>query len=245
MMGWGRKQRCNLSYSESDKDDGAHMIEKLLEMADGRWVVPLMVVAGLTALAKALFGMQRSTSQDRRDFLDLWSRRSSDDLWLEVAVRHHFGAYLPASLIRRLQLGPQAGRALLDVATGWDFLDMRDGTDQIHWRATWRESPLRRKWERRALITLYFALAFAGFMSGYFAITAKGGLFGSWIVWLYVVLLVGTAFFCLARRDTLLAAERSMTRWLQQSADLSETPSSVVNGLLAGMENPAESSPQL
>lgn len=215
------------------------MIEKLLGMADGQWFVALLVVGALTTLAKGLFGLRRSTSQDRRDFLDLWSRRSSDDLWLEVAVRHQFGSYLPASLIRQLQRSPQAGRALLDVASGWDFLDMKDGTGEIHWRARRHENPRLRKLERKALMVLYFALAFPGLMLGYYALIAKSGLLASWMMWPFVALLLGTALFCLIRHDTLDMAERSMTRWLrppnEAAKDIGDvTVPTSVSDLLAG-----------
>jgi len=191
------------------------MIEKLLGMADGQWFVALLIVGALTASAKAMFGLFRSTSQDRKDFLDLWSRRSSDDLWLEVAVRHQFGSYLPASLIRQVLLGPQAGRALLDIATGWDCLEMKDETGQIHWRSEWRANPRFRKLERRVLVPLYFVLAFAGLMIGFSALRATAGVLASWTAWVYVMALIGLAFGCLGRHGALVAAERSMTRWLR------------------------------
>jgi hypothetical protein len=190
------------------------MLEKLLGMVDGRLFFPLVVLAGLTALAKALFGLRRSTSQDRRDFLDLWSRQSSDDLWLEVMVRHQFGAYLPASLIRRLQLGPQAARALVDVAASWDLLEMDDETWEVRWRAKRHRRPGLRKWERWACMVLYFVLALCGLMLGYRTVAAKAGDAAPWLMWLYVVLSLGAAFFCLMHHEVLGIAERSMSRWL-------------------------------
>jgi len=96
---------------------------------------------------------------------------------------------------------------------------MRDDSGEIHWRSKRHADPRHRKWERWALKVLYFALAFSGLMLGYFAIVAKGGLLASWVMWLYVVLLVGTAFFCLARHETLAMAEHSMTRWLRPPTD--------------------------
>ena len=215
------------------------MLEKLVGMADGQWFVALLVVGGLTGLAKGLFNLRRSSSQDRRDFLELWSRRSSDDLWLEVAVRHQFGSYLPAALIRRIQLGPQAGRALLDVATAWELLDMSDKTGKIQWRAKRHQKPRHRQMERWVLMALYVMYAFVGFMLGYLALGAKSGALTSWVVWLYVVLFVGAAFYCLARHDTLVTAERAMERWIRLAPRVErESPHAVADA-------PATSSPAL
>jgi hypothetical protein len=192
------------------------MVEKLLGMADGRFVVPIVVVIGLSVLIKGLFSLNRSKSQDRKDFLEVWgTREAPDDLWLEVAVRHQFGEYLPASLIRSLQRSPQAGRALLDVAQSWDLLEMHDETGEVGWRVERHKNPRRRLWERRGFVVLYFCLMSVGLMLVYLAsIAGKGSPFGSWVAWLYVILLIGSGMWCLARHETLGVAERSMSRWL-------------------------------
>jgi hypothetical protein len=178
-------------------------------------VFPLVVMLGLTVLVKAGFNLHRSRSQDRKDFLELWTKQVPDNLWLEVAIRHQFGAYLPASLIRSLQRHPQAGRALLEVASCWDLLDMDDATGAIQWRAKRHERPVRRKWERWVSLASYFVFAFAGLTLAYTRVVATdGNASSSWLLWIFCAFLLGIAFSCLTYHETLGAAERSMTRWL-------------------------------
>lgn len=191
------------------------MIDSLMGMGGGKFVFPLVVTLGLTVLVRAVFNLHRSKSQDRRDFLELWAKQAPDDLWLEVAIRHQFGAYLPACLIRSLQSHPQAGRALLEVASCWDLLDMDDATGAIQWRAKRHERPVRRKWERWVSLASYFVFALAGLMLAYTRVVATdGNAPNSWLIWIFCVLLWGTAFSCLTYHEMLGVAERSMTRWL-------------------------------
>lgn len=190
------------------------MIETLLGIKQGSFIFPLVVLTGLTVLAKAVFGLHRSRSQDRRDFLELWAKQAPDDLWLEVAIRHQFGSYLPASVIRSLQRHPQAGRALMDVGTCWDLLEMDDATGVVRWRASRHRNVTWRRWERRGLVVAYFLLAFFGLMLGYVTAVASGASASSWLLWACCILLLGTAFACLTYGETLEVADRSMSRWL-------------------------------
>ena len=102
---------------------------------------------------------------------------------------------------------------------------MRDDTGEIHWRAKRHEIPRHRMLERYALMVVYFVLAFLGLMLGTSAITAKDGLLTSWMMWPFVMFLLGAAFFCLVRHDTFVTAERSMTRWLQPSTQIAKDSS--------------------
>jgi len=121
---------------------GGVLIEKLLELAHGRLVIPLIVIVAGVALAKGALHLTRSRSQDRKDFLDLMrSTEVQTDLWITVAVRHAFGAYLPSAVIRQLMSSPQPGRALAEVASAWDFLEMDDETSELSWRRKWWRAP--------------------------------------------------------------------------------------------------------
>lgn len=191
------------------------MIEKLLELADGRLVVPLVVVAIGVALAKGVFSLTRSRSQDRRDFLDLFrGHDAQSDLWVTVAVRHVFGAYLPATLIRQLMSSPQPGRALLEVAGAWDFLDMDDETGQLTWRRKRFRVASARKFAVRALNVLYFVLASISLWLAYLCVT--GALAGGtlWAAWAYAIMSGFAAFGCLAYGDNLKDADKAARRWL-------------------------------
>jgi len=191
------------------------MLAKLFDLADGRFVIPVAVIAIGIALAKGVFNLSRSRSQDRRDFLDLFrGHDAQSDVWTNVAVRHAFGAYLPSTLIRQLMSLPQLGRALLEVATAWDFFDMDDQTGELRWRRDWLRAAKTRKIAVRLLDTFYLLLGTASFGLGYWCVS--GALTGSklWIGWIYAVLFGFGAFACLAYGDNLKGAHRAAGRWL-------------------------------
>jgi len=191
------------------------MIERLLQMSDGKLLLPLIVVVIGVTLVKGTFSLARSRSVDRRDFLELFKKYDAEsDLWLSVAVRHLFGSYLPASLIRQLMSGPQPGRALLDVSNSWDLLDMHDETGELHWRRKMFVSAKARKFATWLLSALYFALASVSLLLAYRAII---GVFDGktlWIAWAYVFLCAMGAFSCLAYGDILKGADKAARRWL-------------------------------
>lgn len=191
------------------------MIEKLLEIAGGKLLIPLVVVAVGVAMAKGAFSLARSRSQDRRDFLDLFRQHEAQsDLWLTVAVRHVFGAYLPARLIRRLMSCPQPGRALLEVGGAWRFIDMDDETGEL----TWRRKCLRTARTRRVVVwvlnVVYFGLAGTSLWLAYLCLSGRFDGHTLWVAWTYVVLCGGGAFAALAYGDGLNDASRAATRWL-------------------------------
>lgn len=193
------------------------MIDKLIEFSDGKLLIPLAVILVGVALVKGFFGLYRSRSSDRRDFLDLWSRSDSQsDLWLEVATRHLTGTYLPAVIIRSLMQSPQAGRALLDVAESWDFLEMDDETNQVRWRTKRHERGERRKWEWRLFGLVYLFAMSGGIYLVFLGITGAAEPPGlrEFNIWIYAVFLVVLAFWCLSKADKLRTASKTVPRWL-------------------------------
>lgn len=191
------------------------MIEKLLALADGRLVIPLIVVVAGVAMVRGAFTLSRSRSQDRRDFLDLFrTHDAQSDLWMTVAIRHVFGAYLPAALIRQLMSGPQPGRALLEVGATWDFFEMNDETGVLTWRRESLRSVETRKILIRVLVGLYVVL---GSVSLWLAYSCLTGVFEGrtlWVAWVYVVLGAFSAFGCLSYGDNLKGADKAARRWL-------------------------------
>ena len=191
------------------------MIEKLLDLADGRLLIPLIVIVVGVSLVKGVFHLTRSRSQDRRDFLDLMrGNESQTDLWITVAVRHAFGAYLPAAIIRQLMSSSQPGRALAEVALAWDFLEMDDETAELSWRRGWWKTARNRKFAINALAIFYFLLAAISLWLGYVCLT--GSLEGKalWIAWSYAILSAFGAASCLSYGDNMKGADRAARRWL-------------------------------
>lgn len=194
------------------------MIEKLLQMSEGKLLLPLIVMVVGVTLIKGAFSLTRSRSADRRDFLELFKKYESEsDLWLSVAVRHLFGAYLPASLIRQLMSGPQPGRALLEVSNSWDLLDMHDETGELYWRKKMFGSAKNRIFTARLLSVLYFVLAPVSLLLAYLSFI--GAFDGMMLVtaWTYAILCALVAFGCLAYGDTLTGADKAARRWLGMS----------------------------
>jgi len=191
------------------------VIEKLIDLADGRFVIPLILIVAGVALAKAVFSMQRSVSAERKDFLELWNQPADkDDAWVEVAVRHLFGEYLPASLIRSLLTSPQAGRALREVSAAWPLLDMDDETQQLRWKLERHSSARSRRNEVRVLNFLYFALAGSSMACVWLGCVGQFGALARFNCWAYAFLSLCGAAFCIMRSDQLESAGKAVPRWL-------------------------------
>lgn len=191
------------------------MFEELLKVGGGRLLIPVVVVVVGASLVKGIFGLQRSRSADRRDFLDVFkSWEGQSDLWLSAAVRHLFGNYLPPSLIRQLMSGRQPGRALLEVSSAWDFLDMDDETQDLRWRRSRYASPRFRRVLGWVLTGLYFLLASCSLFLAYLVVVGGFGEKATVIAWAYVVLGSFGAFFCLAYQENLGGAGKAANRWL-------------------------------
>lgn len=191
------------------------MISELLDASGQRLLVPVVVVSCAAVLVRGLFSLLRSRSQDRRDFLDLFREwESRGDLWVTVAVRHLFGAYLPSALIRQLMAGPQPGRAMQEVANAWSFLDVNDETGEVFWRRRWLRSSIIRKAIVWAFPALYVVSASLALWFGWQA--AMGRVQGIMMLafWIYAVGSALAAAFFLTYGDNLKEAQRAAARWM-------------------------------
>ena len=191
------------------------MIEKLLEVSNGKLLIPVLCAVVGTVFVKGIFNLHRSKSADRRDFLDLWMRNEGrDDLWLEVSVRHLFGTYLPASIIRSLMQSPQAGRALLEVSEFWDLLEMNDETLELNWKKRSHASVRSRRIWRYALNAFYFVTMGSALFVLYIAIVSDARMTVVASFWIYGIFLGGVGFRCLDAADKLKVATTGAPRWL-------------------------------
>jgi hypothetical protein len=90
-------------------------MKELVEAGGAGFLIPAVLFAIVLYAARGLFGLHDQKSKIRREFLELWDRaRSQDDLWLEVAVRHWMGAYLPAHVIRLAFEQPDKSQSLIE-----------------------------------------------------------------------------------------------------------------------------------
>lgn len=191
------------------------MIENLIEASSGKLLIPILFAIVGGAVIKAICSVHRTKSADRRDFLELWTKEQDrDDFWLEVAVRHLFGTYLPASLIRSLMRSPQAARAILEVSEFWDLIEIDDETLQLHWRKSTHAEARTRKQRIFGLNVLYFISMGGGLLSGYLAVVGHLSSRMSFNFYIYAAFLIGAAFYCLSRVDLLRTAHTGGPRWL-------------------------------
>lgn len=191
------------------------MIDELLNFGGQQALIPVLAAVVGTWLVRGLFGIHRSKSQNRKEFLELWAHgQLQDDIWLEVSVRHLFGTYLPASLIRSLLQSPQAARALLEVSESWDFLDMDDETKEVKWKKERYSDPNKRNWSRRLFSWSYFVCMGLALFIGYLMLATSLGPAYSAVGWVYVFFFAGLAFWCLSKSDGLNTANIAVPRWL-------------------------------
>ena len=136
------------------------MIEQLLSVGGQQLLLPVLVaLAGLYA-ARGLFGLHGRMGQRRRDFIELWSsERAQDDLWLQVVVRHLFGCYLPAPVIRKVMGWPDAAASLLAIAGIWPMLKLDAETHAVRWKRLRHGTPRRVGFERLLMFASYVVLA--------------------------------------------------------------------------------------
>jgi hypothetical protein len=126
----------------------------------------VLALYALPVLARGLFALKRSRSQERKEFLELWKDGDkSDDFWLELMVRHCFGEALPAVLIRHVMCLPAAPSKLANLAKSWSWFTYDIRTGRLEWKSKWRG---KWKWaiiELRALGALYMVLGSVGLLS--------------------------------------------------------------------------------
>lgn len=181
------------------------------------WLIPLTAAVLLPILVKAVFSLQRSRSQDRKDFLDLWTKRElADDLWLQVAIRHMYGQYLPVPVLRHLISQPQAGRALSDVSEVWPLIDWDEATSQLYWREPRHSDQKARIFDYRFSLVGYFAAAAVSMMGAWLVLS--GYTDSGWVEWSYLTVGWGMTLYLLARQERLKTAEAAVPRWLGKMA---------------------------
>lgn len=191
------------------------IVNRLMELHGGQLLIPLAICALLVLIFKALSGLQQTRGSARREFLELFQDvDNKDDLWLSVAVRHHFGVYLPVSIIRRLSKLDQSARAIMEVADAWPLVDLDDASGEVRWRSQRHASPATRRLLANAFLVGYFASALCAGLLAYVLVVAQMSARASFAYWAWVVIVGVAALYCLHRSDLLRTAGPSLRRWL-------------------------------
>ncbi|WP_155617076.1 hypothetical protein [Xanthomonas translucens] len=190
------------------------VIKQLLQVGGLPLAVPMIIIVLGSILAKGGFSLLRARSTDRKDFLDTFKDIDvRSDLWLCVSVRHLFGKYLPTSVIRKLMVGPNPGRALLDVSDGWELFTFDVATSQVRWLNPNYVNASTRKRKVLMLNVGYFLLGCPGLLLAYWILTEKLAQQFAVVAWVYVVLAAIGAIACLINSDQLKDAGRA-AEWL-------------------------------
>ncbi|QZN79091.1 hypothetical protein K5K93_10600 [Stenotrophomonas sp. DR822] len=191
------------------------IVNRLMDLHGGQLLVPLVLCVLLVLIFKGLSGMNQSRGSARREFLELFHEiEKKDDLWISVAVRHHFGAYLPASIIRRLSKLDQPARAIMEVADAWPLIDLDDITGELRWRKPKYANPATRRLLSRAFLTGYFVSALAAAMLGYILVVSQIGGRIAFVYWLWVVIGGTVALWFLHRSKLIHDGGPALERWL-------------------------------
>ncbi|GLQ50935.1 hypothetical protein ACFFJT_07010 [Dyella flava] len=126
----------------------------------------VLALFALPVLARGMFALKRSRSQERKEFLELWKDGDkADDFWLELMIRHCFGEALPAVLVRRVMCFPAAPSKLASLARSWSLLTYDTEMGRLEWRSRWREVWRWRGVELRVFEALYMVLGSVGLLS--------------------------------------------------------------------------------
>lgn len=191
------------------------IVNRLMDLHGGQLLVPLVLCVLLVLIFKGLSGMNQSRGSARKEFLELFhDAEKKDDLWLSVAVRHHFGAYLPVSIIRRLSKLDQPARAIMEVADAWPLIDLDDATGELRWRKPRHASPTTRRLLSRAFLLGYFVSGLSAAMLGYVLVVSQIGGRITFVYWLWVVIGGTVALWCLHRSELIKDGGTALERWL-------------------------------
>lgn len=189
-------------------------MKEILAVGGSAYLVPAVLFVLLLYVARGLFGLHGRRSQNRREFLELWDKaRAQDDLWLEVAVRHLFGIYLPARIIRLALAQPDRAQSLLDLAELWPLLRFDAEAHCVSWRRSRYASLTRRRLGAAVLLAGYICLALLAMLAAFVAFTGESTLL-RWLYSLFAVVSGAWAVSFLARRDTMEVAVAVGDRWI-------------------------------
>jgi hypothetical protein len=196
-------------------------MKELLAAGGSAFLIPAVLFGLILYATRGLFGLHGRRSQQRKEFLELWTgAQDKDDLWLEVAIRHLFGTYMPAHVIRLALAQSDKNQALRDLSELWPLLRFDETTNTANWRNRTNRSRSYRKFKRYALLSGYFLLLLAAATMALIASYLPVGSLASWAYWINAILLLVVAFICLEKAETAAVAERAGDHGWRASTEL-------------------------
>lgn len=194
--------------------------------AGGRgYLMPTILFVVILYAARGLYGLHGRRSQQRKEFLELWTAsRTQDDLWLVVAVRHLFGTFLPAPIIRLALRQADQGQALLELCELWSLFQFNRDSQQVRW-LRWQHRTLKQRKLARAWFSVaYFLCALLAVVAVNLAAAYGPTVFGGWLYGIGAVVSGLVAFVCLTREDTMKIALRVGSEWVDRINNASQPP---------------------
>lgn len=190
-------------------------MKELIAAGGAAYLMPAVLFALVLYAVRGLSGLHGRRSQQRKDFLDLWSDpRSQDDVWLEVAVRHLFGTYLPSHVIRLALAQPDKAQSLLDLSELWPLLRYDPDSQTVDWRLTRHATKTRRRLSRAVLFVLYVVLWVAALGAAWVASKLGHGAITGWVYGVDALLLGFLGLVCLVREDSVKTAAKVGDAWV-------------------------------
>ncbi|RDZ25974.1 hypothetical protein [Lysobacter silvisoli] len=157
-------------------------MKEILDAGGTSFLIPVVLALVVLYAIRGLNGLHSRKYQNRKEFLEVWDNtRIQDDLWLEVTVRHLFGAYLPARVVHLALAQPNKSESLLQLSELWDLFDYDPETETVRWRRKRHATVKRRRTMWRLMFAAYFISAFAAVGSGIAAAHFGPGTFVGWV----------------------------------------------------------------
>lgn len=190
-------------------------MDKLIELGGRGLLIPAVLAVLVLYAARGLFGWHGRRSQHRKEFLELWDlARSQDELWLEIAVRHWLGTYLPAHIIRLAMSQPDKTQSLIELSELWELIRYDRDTRTAGWLHRRHRTIQKRKAVRVLLIAAYFVSAITALLIAWAASMLGPSLFSGWAYGTGALMLGVLAVICLMRDDTMKVAVSVGEEWL-------------------------------
>lgn len=177
-------------------------MKDVYELLTANNLVAYLIVAGslIVAVSKGGFALSMARSRSRRELMELWcGGDKDDDFWLETAIRHGFGGYLPAKVIRVVLKLPSPAVKLMKVCGSWSYLDYADSAEIISWKKGWRSRPVL-KWIERIALSMGYIL-FASVAMYFFKFD------GSLVTYIFVAYFLLISALCLFKVTDLFSAD--------------------------------------
>lgn len=191
-------------------------MKEFMEAAGAGLLIPSVLFAVALYMVRGLFSLYDQKNKIRREFLELWdAARSSDDLWLEIAVRQWMGTYLPAHVIRLALEQPDKSQSLAELSELWPYLRYNRTSRTVEWSSLWLLRAERTYIGRHVWDLAYFAMILVAMLLAAAAYRVGNGSGWAWIYSIGFAIFLFGAFASLMRKDTSRMISTNGEEWIR------------------------------